>query len=63
MIGNGLGTVPLLVLALGVESTPKLGELHFESEVQDILGCRMRHVKINFPSVGFVHYWLCEKIF
>ena len=62
MILNGLGTVPLLVLAIGVEPTPETGEPGFENEVQDILRCRMRRAKINCPSVGFLQSWLCKKI-
>lgn len=61
VIGNGLSTVFLHVLIMGVEPTLELGELGFENEVQDILGCRTRCVKINCPSVGFVWSQLCKK--
>ena len=63
VIRNSLGTVPLLVLVMGTEPTPKLGDPSFENEFQDILGCWMRCAKINCPSVGFVWARLCEKIF
>ena len=36
VIGNGLGTIPLYVLMMGAESTPKPGESGFDNEVQDI---------------------------
>ena len=61
MIGNGLGTIPLYILEMGAEPTPKLGEPDSKNEVQDILGCWTRCEKINWPSVGFVWSWLCEK--
>jgi len=51
MTRNGLGIILLYVLVMGAKSTPKLG---FKDEVQDILRCRMRRAKINFPSVGFM---------
>ena len=54
MIGNGLSTIPLYILAMGAKLTPEPSELGFENEVQDILGCQMRRKKINSPSVGFV---------
>jgi len=63
VVGNGLGNVPLHVLTTGAELTPGPGEPGFENEVQDISGHIMRRAKINFPSVGFVGSWLCEKIF
>ena len=37
MIGNGIGTILLYVMATRVELTPELGEPSFENEVQDIL--------------------------
>ena len=33
MIGNGLSIVPLRVLMIGVEPTPKPGEPSFDNEV------------------------------
>jgi len=53
VIGNGLGTIPLHVLTTRAESTPKLGELGFEGEVQDTSGYRTTCAKINCPRVGF----------
>ena len=47
VIRNGPGTVPLHVLTTRAEPTPELGELGFENEVLDILGCQMRCTKIN----------------
>ena len=52
--------VPLLFLMMRLESTFELG---FENEVQDIPGWRMRHTKINCPSIGFVQSQLYDKIF
>ena len=62
MIGNGLSTIPLYILAMGAKLTPEPSELGFENEVQDILGCQTRRKKINSPSVGFVWSQLCKKI-
>ena len=61
MIGNGLGTISLYVLVTWAKPILELGESGFENEVQDIPRWRTRCVKINYPSVGFVQFWLCEK--
>ena len=49
VIGNDFGIVPLHVLMIEAESTPELGKLGFENEVQDIQECQTRLVKINSP--------------
>ena len=62
VIGNGLGTVPLYVLMMGVEPTPKSGESGFDNEVQDIPKWWMRCVKIICLNVGFVWSRFVQKI-
>ena len=62
VVGNGLNTIPLHVLMTRAEPIPELGESSFENEVQDILRCQTRCVKINCPSVRFIRFGLCEKI-
>ena len=59
-VRNGLGTIPLHVLTTRAELTPKPD---YEIEIQNILGCRTRHAKINYPSVGFVSFGYVKKSF
>lgn len=49
VIGNDFSIVPLHVLMIEAKSTPELGKLGFENEVQDIQECQTRLVKINSP--------------
>ena len=61
VIGNGPGIVPLHILTMRAELTPELSEPGFENEVQDIPRCQTRCAKINYPSIGSMWSWLCEK--